>query len=174
MKTNYFASSLVVASLFVAAFSIAQSGPGRDGVAGGAKLSTVAGQSAATELRFENIVKEKKVALVGELKFEWAKPADKLGLVILVSPANQNLVPGKLTVTDNVAKLEARGRMRVIRKGVTTVLEGKVEAVVTDMGKTTPDGFALRFTPKDGGEVFNFEAKTAKGNLTVKKASNTP
>jgi hypothetical protein len=174
MKTNYFASSLVVASLFVAAVTIAQSGPSRDSVAGAAKLNTIAGQSAATELRFENIVKEKKVALVGELKFEWAKPADKLGLVILVSPANQNLVPGKLTVTDNVAKLEAKGRMRVIRKGVTKVYEGKVETVITDMGKTTPDGFVLRFTPKDGGEVFNFEAKTAKGNLTVKKASNTP
>ena len=77
MKTNYFASSLVVASLFVAAVTIAQSGPSRDSVAGAAKLNTIAGQSAATELRFENIVKEKKVALVGELKFEWAKPADK-------------------------------------------------------------------------------------------------
>jgi len=174
MKTNYFASSLVVASLFAAAITVAQSSPARDSVVGNAKLSTVAGQSAATELRFENIIKDKKVALVGELKFEWAKQADKLGVVILVSPANQNLVAGKLTVTDNVANLEARGRMRVIRKGVTMVYEGKVEALITDMGKATPDGFALRFTPKDGSQVFRFEAKTAKGNLTVKKAGNAP
>jgi hypothetical protein len=174
MKTNYFVSSLFVATLLAAAISVAQSAPARDSVAGAAKLTATAGQTAATELRFENIVKDKKVALVGEMKFEWTKQADKLGVVILVSPANQNLVAGKLTVTDNVANLEARGRMRVLRKGVATIYEGKVEAVITDAGKTSPDGFALRFVPKNGSEVFQFEGKTAKGNLTVKKAGNTP
>ena len=167
MKTTTIVSSLVFAA-FLPAFTLAQKAP-TSSVAGAASLTGGTGQEAGAKLKFANVAREGKSVLIGELEFGWAKKADKLTVTILVSPADKNLVPGKLGVIDNVATLSSRGRMRVVQKGQTVVIEGKVEMMITDMGKSKPDLFAIKFVPNKGDRTFTYSGSTLKGDFVVRK-----
>jgi hypothetical protein len=132
-----------------------------------------AGQGAEIKVKLGNFVlKNNKTAVFGELEFETANKAEKTVSSLVVSPLNNKLpVAGTLTVTGNVATLEAKGTLRVRSKGQVIKTDGKVNLTVTDNGKTG-DTFTISFTA--GTETRTFNGTLAKGNLIVFTSTPNP
>ena len=164
--------TIALASLAFA--SVAQADPiAQSGVKGAGVAKNAAGQGAEIKVKLGNFVlKNNKTAVFGELEFETANKAEKTVSSLVVSPLNNKLpVAGTLTVTGNVATLEAKGTLRVRSKGQVIKTDGKVNLTVTDNGKTG-DTFTISFTA--GTETRTFNGTLAKGNLIVFTSTPNP